>query len=321
MSTPPVTEKQHYAPRLYLRPFANPATGELQILDLELRKIVSPRGPGGLCRESFFYGVRTGQYDENSQIVEHYLRDLETALAHDLPPIIEKLRDRNAHIEPVEKYVIAILMSLIYVRGPALREWINDMQETSLKQVTRVMAEMPGFNRYMDEVAAETGKVLTDEMRAKLREEIERGEDKLIFNNWMHLQFMSDQIKPVARTFHAQHWNVGVSGDPSVTFVTSCDPVTTIVPPYKGFYPPTFQRRTHYFPLTPDICIEAVRPFNLGKRLRRKTLFAAQREAVHRTNLMTASRARRYVYARDREPLEALLQALPSPAANGGSHP
>src|SRR5712691_7987611 len=98
MSTPP-TERQHYVPQFYLRHFANPRTGELQILDLELRKLLTARGPGGLCQESFFYGVQTGQYDENSQIVEHYLRDLETSLAHDLPPIIEKLRDSNAHIE------------------------------------------------------------------------------------------------------------------------------------------------------------------------------------------------------------------------------
>jgi hypothetical protein len=44
------------------------------------------------------------------------------------------------------------------------------------------------------------------------------------------------------------------------SFVTSDNPVAVVVPERQGFFGPTFLQRTHYFALSPELCIEAVYP-------------------------------------------------------------
>jgi hypothetical protein len=287
MSTKPPTEHQHYVPQFYLRAFADPSIEKLHTLDFDLLKVINPQVTRPLCWEPFFYGVQTGQADDTSQVIEDYLGDLETAFAHDLPPIIESIRDPNRHIFDAEKRVIASLMSMMWLRGPQAREVIAQQRDISLDYEARVV----------------------DDIREHLPPGTRLKYDPPTRDNTWHLHALTKSIGDYARKFHAQHWNVLVSRGAG-TFVTTCEPIATETPEYEGRNVPSLQRRTHYFSLTPEICIHAVRPYRLGKRLRRRTLFAGDEEVVTETNRIIASRAVRYVYAREQQPLDSLLRAF-----------
>lgn len=283
------TAQQHYVPTFYLKHFANPSTRKLQVLDFQLMKIVAPRGPRGLCSAPYFYAVETGQADEISQQVETYLSECETAFAHDLPPIIANLLNPNQRIDDMEKRVLASFMSVIWVRGQQARALVTEQQRITLEYEALVV----------------------NALRRALRPDAEVPIVPPTIDNTWHLHLLTKHIKTYAIRFHAQHWNVWVSRGAG-NFVTSCDPIVTITPTYQGRFPPSFQRRTHYFALTPEISIETVRPHNIGKRLRRRTLFAGDKDAVDQRNRIIAARTPRYVYAPHRAPLEDLLQGFRS---------
>lgn len=291
MSTEPDRQQQHYVPKFYLKQFANPSTRELQILDFELMTLLAPRGPRGLCSAPYFYAVETGQADETSQEVEKYLGECETAFAHDLPPIIANILNPNQRIDDLEKRVLASFMSMIWVRGQQARDVVTQQQK----------------------IALEYESLVVNDLRRRLRPDAELKDVPPKIDNTWHLHLLSKHIGTYARRLHAQHWNVWVSRGAG-TFVTSCDPIATVTPKYEGRFPPSFQRCTHYFALTPEISIEAVRRHNMGKRLRRRTLFPDDEDAVDQRNRIIAARTPRYVYAPHRKPLADLLQAFGPPA-------
>lgn len=71
-----ITERQHFVPKFYLKKFIN-ANNEIEVLDCEQKMILSPRGTKGICYESFFYGIKTGQIDETSQQIEQIFQQME----------------------------------------------------------------------------------------------------------------------------------------------------------------------------------------------------------------------------------------------------
>ena len=161
--------------------------------------------------------------------------------------------------------------------------------------------------RLFDEVDRDRKKTSSPELRARVKEDIERGAYAISMNNVQHLQFMED-LPRWANLFHGQYWNVYINKTQE-SFVTSDNPVVVVSPERKNFYGPTFLQRTHFFALSPEICIQAVEPHRrMGKKLRRITLFPDKEDQVSQLNLTLASQARRYVYARDREPLEGILR-------------
>jgi hypothetical protein len=89
------------------------------------------------------------------------------------------------------------------------------------------------------------------------------------FLNKMHIEFLLDNehIFGFSNLFYGQYWNVHISKCDRL-FVTSDSTVAVILPPRQGIYGPTFLERTHIFPLTPRIAIEARYPDNeSGKKL------------------------------------------------------
>lgn len=318
-----VVERQHYVPQFYLKRFANDSR-ELAILDGKYRKIIRPRGTTGICRESFFYGLKTGEADQVSQTVEKQLQRIETRLAKDLGPVISKILG-NEHVAERDKRVVAWLMSMLWIRTPWMRRHLQQMEEQLIKHVMKVSALHPdGYEEWMDRYDREHGTTTSEEERSALRDLWVNGQYRLQLDNSGHLEFL-DQMKGFANMFHGQDWNVYVSRGAG-TFVTSDAPVAVLEPEYEGFYPPTFLERTHYFALTPDICVEARFPDHLtGKKFRRRTLFPDRAHIVAALNEQIGFRADRYVFSRDREPLEQLLRTMetitgrPQPDAGSGS--
>lgn len=118
-----ITRRQHFVSQFYLRKFVNSA-GELEVLDVPQRKILEPRTPKAVCYEEFFYGAATGKLDEVSQQIEKLFQQMEDSIAKQLDPIIAKLLNYS-QIDDEEKWLIAFLMSMLWIRGPAMREQIN----------------------------------------------------------------------------------------------------------------------------------------------------------------------------------------------------
>lgn len=303
----PLVEEQHFAPQFYLRRFLN-QTSEVEVLDCKQRKIIRPRGTKGICSEKYYYGLSTGEPDEVSQELEKYFRDIEDWIAKNLDGIVGKLLHEE-HISEPEKWVVALLMSMIWSRGPFMRNQIKRMQETAMKHLISFQFSHPSVDSLLDKIDKDLGRTPSSEERAKLKEIVKNKSYSLESSNYQHL-VMLEKMRGFANLFCGQDWEVYISKSDK-KFVTSDNPVATYIPEREGFYPPTFLERTHYFVLTPDICIHARYSHKRsGKKLRRKTLFKNNDHVVLDLNRAIAARAYNYIYSLEKGSLEEMLTVI-----------
>ncbi|MBI4535636.1 MAG: DUF4238 domain-containing protein, partial [Ignavibacteriae bacterium] len=142
------TKRQHFVPRFYLRRFLN-SKNEVEVLDCAQGKIIAPRGTKGICYEDFFYGIRTGEPDEVSQEIEKAFQQIESSIAASLDGIIFKLVN-NEQILIGDKWTIALLMSMLWLRGPIMRKQINEMSEYMMKEVMKRVFDHPQSDALFD---------------------------------------------------------------------------------------------------------------------------------------------------------------------------
>jgi hypothetical protein len=192
-----------------------------------------------------------------------------------------------------------------------MRAQLARMQEDLFKGVLRIAAGFEkAFDRYIDQVDRDLGRTTSPEAREQLKRECETGDYRVTVDNTQHL-VMLESTHEFAHEFYRQDWTVIVSRDAG-SFVTSDNPVGEVWPEEPGPRGVPLVGRTHYLALTPELCIEARLPHHRGgKKLRRKTLYPGDERAVTWLNMVLATNAHRYAYARDRHPLEELLQTLP----------
>lgn len=304
MTKKQLTEKQHYVPQFYLRNFSN-EEGHLHIYDAKNFRKMKPRSFSGVCYDKFFYAIETGKPDEVSQEVEDFFsKGIEDPLSTDLPFIIKKI-EGNKQIFDFEKYTLAILMSTMWLRNPTMRGRINKMGEDILKQTHKVMFSHPSIEDKLNEIEREMGSPLSKEERSNIKKMVTDGNYKINFTNQQHLNFMldSENLEGFSNLFCGQDWLVHISKCRR-QFVTSDNPITALIPKKKGFWPATFLERTHIFPLTPQIAIEARYPRqNSGKKFKRRTYFKGNEEKADKINLQIASQAN-YIYASRPEEIE-----------------
>ena len=308
-----VTRKQHFVPQFYLRRFLN-ANNEVEVLDRKRLKCTAPRGTKGICYEDFYYGLRTGQSDEVSQRIENYFQQKENEISKELDLIILKLLG-NEQILDEDKWVVAQLMSMVWVRGPAMRSQVNDISEQVLKWMNEMRFSMLPAEQIFDRFDKETGRTTSPEEREKITEIMVGQDYALEFSNELHLR-MFDDIKKYANLFYGQHWTVYISKLPQ-QFVTSDNPLATVFPKNKTIYGPTFMERVHHFSLTPEICIMARYPnggpnSGLAKKVKRKTLLRGNEKDVLELNMTIAGRAHQYVYAKTKQALENVIAEVES---------
>ena len=96
-----------------------------------MKRILAPRGPKGICFDDFFYGIETGRPDAISQYVETYLQRFENEIAGRMDAVISTLMS-GGHVLQEEKRTLAELMSMLWIRVPAMRAQINRMSEQVL---------------------------------------------------------------------------------------------------------------------------------------------------------------------------------------------
>lgn len=298
------TKKQHYVPQFYLKKFTN-SSNEVEVLDCERRKIVAPRGTKAVCYEDFFYGIRTGKLDSVSQYLETAFQKMEDGIAKNINGVIEKILNQEQILDD-EKWLIALAMSMLWIRGPVMRKEVKRMSEDVTKKINVFKFSHPNIGKWFDKYDRETGNTTSPEMREKIKKMMIEKEYSLKFSNSQHLM-MFDDFQGFANLFFGQDWTVYISKSDK-KFVASDNPVAVIFPKIKGFWGPTFLERTHYFPLTPEIFIVARYPMkDTGKKLRRKTLFKQNDKEILGLNMTLSGQAYRYTYAVQRQSLEDIL--------------
>jgi len=299
-----VTKKQHFVPQFYLRRFLN-GNNVVEVLDREHMKCIAPKGTKGICYEDYFYGMRTGQPDDLSQRIENYFRQIESEISKRIDLIIPKFLT-SEQVTDEEKWVVALLMSMVWVRGPVMRNQVNELSEKALKWMNEMRFSILPAQRIFDKFDEETGKTTTPEERERIKEMMVSKNYSLDFSNELHLM-MFDDINKYANLFFAQHWTVYIS-KLQQKFITSDNPLAIVFPKHKGFYPPSFLERIHHFSLTPEICIKArYSDKDSGKKLKRETLFRGSEKEVLELNMIIAGQAHKYVYAKGKQDLEDIL--------------
>jgi len=281
----------HFVPRFYLKRFLNHDM-QVEVLDFKNERIATPKGVGGICYGDFFYSQQTGEVDELGQIIEEWFKKMEDQIAPSLDPIISKLLN-NEQILPHEKWMLSLLMSMIWIRGPVMRERINRMSDQIVKQINTVQFGSQFANSILDKIDIEVGGVTSAEIRKAVKEMLVKQDYTLEFDNTQHM-LMFEEASNYANLFNAQHWLVYISRLPE-KFITTDNPVVVTVPKTDTAYDPTFLDRKHYFPLTPDICIEATYPHKSSKKtVQRKTLFPGNEREVLSLNLLLAGHSHQY---------------------------
>jgi hypothetical protein len=299
-----VTKKQHFVPQFYLRRFLN-GNNVVEVLDREHMKCIAPKGTKGICYEDYFYGMRTGQPDDVSQRIENDFRQLESEISKRIDLIIPKILT-SEQVTDEEKWVVALLMSMVWVRGPVMRNQVNELSKKALKWMNEMRFSILPAQQIFDKFDKETGKTTTPEEREIIKEMMVSKNYSLDFSNELHLM-MFDDIDKYANLFFAQHWTVYISKHQQ-KFITSDNPLAIVFPKHKGFYPPSFLERIHHFSLTPEICIKTrYSDKDSGKKLKRKTLFRGSEKEVLELNMIIAGQAHKYVYAKGKQDLEDIL--------------
>ena len=305
----PETKHQHYVPRFYLRRFVGP-DNLIRSLDIQSRRLPNPTGPAKICQHDFFYGLVTGERDEVSQRIERGFQGVEDKIASRLPSIEATILNRSA-ISDDDKEILSLLISLLWIRGPAMRNQVNEMSTQVAKKMMEFVTHSGQLGPHMRRAALDRGEdpEIDPEVLKAAEDMMTSGEYDLKWNNSLHLRMLND-FKNYARLFSAQYWYVLVN-ESQVPFVTADNPVAVQQPPNEGIFGTPFMGRTHHFALNPQVRIVCTPPatgvLEGAKSLKRRTLFARNAPYVEQLNLVTASQAIQFVYADRSEPLKTLL--------------
>lgn len=307
----PRVRRQHFVPRFYLEYFADPATRKLAVFMCdrgEIRK--RPATPRSVCYAPYFYGMKSGDADETAQLTEIMLEDLENQIAPITKRNIARLHG-NERVGGRDKWNLAFLMSMLWIRGPVMREMIRKRREEFTKQTASIVMALKGQS-FFDEMEEELGSEIPAEAREKVLKTVQGGDYELHWSNREHL-LMLGKIPNYASVFASCNWRVFISKC-GKSFITSDDPLIVISPEPEGPFGATFYDRTYYFSLTPDICIVAHGAADKrSKPLVRKTLMPgpSSEHLVLRINSTVATYAKSYAYARDRDSLQDIIDATP----------
>lgn len=305
-----ITKNQHYVPQFYLRKFVN-SEGKLEILDCELRKCVVARTPKSVCNEEYFYSANN-ELDEASQVLEKELQRIETDISRFYDEIVKKILDFK-EITPSDKMTISTFLSMQYLRGPYMRKQIKKMDESIIKQITKIRYGSEAINHDINKLEKEKGETISQKEREDLINFALSGDYRVETNNVGHLNMLGE-IEGFRNLFFGKEWLIYISKS-SKKFITSDNPVVEIFPDWNGkfFYGPTFLQRTHQFAMTPEILIVATHPRNSPAvgQIKRKTLFdnAQHNDKILELNFQHPRNATEYAYASDKMFLQEIIDS------------
>jgi hypothetical protein len=303
-----ITKKQHYVPRFYLKYFADPS-GSLQILNVKNNRLGKPRSCSAVGYSHYFYAIETGVPDEVSQHIEQWLQHFENAIAQELPNIIDKILN-NGEIDDSDRYIIAVLMSMLWLRSPNMRAQLMGIEEDMTKKIMSFYVPEQ-VNHYI----RETGVEMSAAERAEVIKLMETGSYSLRFNNSQHLRFMTETLgfggPGFANMFFGQKWNIHIAKGKK-RFITSDVPIVEWWPPPQTIYGTSFLERNKYFALTPEIFLELTCPMDSNK-IERRTILEENDNTIAVFNILIAVHACEFAYSGDKTLLEDLISGRGRP--------
>ena len=280
------TKDQHFVPRFYLKNFASD-DGNLEVLNVKEKRMEKRKPYQGLGYAHYFYAAKTGVQDNISQEIEEWFRPMENIIARKLPKIIKTILG-NQHIENNDRYILSVLMSMLWLRTPGMRNQLKQMR-----------------NNLAEEIENDYGSKNANKFKSK--------------DNISHLKFMVNSIgfgdSGFANMFFGMKWKAYISRGNEV-FITSDSPIVEKWLPPEGFYGASFLERNKYFALTPQILFELTYPKGATK-IKRKTLYKDQDDKVKTLNIILASGAHKFAYSGNRSCLEQLLAGRENPGRLG----
>jgi len=303
-----ITKKQHYVPRFYLKYFAD-QSGSLQILNVKNNQLRKPRSYSAVGYSLFFYAIEAGLPDEVSQHIEQWLQQFENAIAQELPNIIAKILN-SGHIDDSDRYILAVLMSMLWLRSPNMRAQLMGIEEGMIKKIMSFYVP-----EQVDHYIKETGVKMSAAERAEFIKTMETGSYSLRLNNAQHLRFMTDTLgfggPGFANMFFGQKWNIYITKCKK-RFITSDAPIVEWWPPPETIYGASFLERNKYFALTPEIFLELTYPTD-SNRIDRKIIFEENDNTIAVFNILIAAHAHEFAYSADKVLLEDLISGRGSP--------
>jgi hypothetical protein len=169
----------------------------------------------------------------------------------------------------------------------------------------------------VDQYSKKKGTKMSDQERAELIKTMETGSYELRFNNAQHLRFMTETLgfggPGFTNLFFGQKWKIYIAKGKK-RFITSDSPVVEWWPPPQTFYGASFMERNKYFSLTPEIFIELTYPMG-SKKIRRKTIFEDEDDAIALFNILIAAHCHEFVYSGHKIMLENLVAGRIKPGA------
>jgi hypothetical protein len=279
-----VVKDQHFLPKFYLKLFADNHSN-LRALNLESNLIGKSKHYSSFGYEYYFYAKETGVPDNISQDIESWLGYFENIISKPLPSIIKKILGTE-HINVDDKYILSALMCMLWLRTPAMREQLGQIEK-------RLSKSLDEFNK---------------------RKNVNQYNRKAN-SNLGHLRFMMTTFgfddAGFTNMFFGHNWRVYIAKGKQ-KFITSDNPVVELFLPPKHFYDNSFFDRKKYFSLTPDILFELDSQIGLAK-IKRQTLFDSDIDKIKHFNLIIANNSMKCIYSNDKEVLEELAEKRMSP--------
>lgn len=276
------TRKMHFVPCFYLKNFTRDEN-ILHPLNIREKRIEKSRFYKRFGYENYFYAINTGTLDDLSQDIERWLQSIEDLIAGELPRIISDIVAYR-QINDQDRYFLAILMSMLWLRGPGMRNQMKDMNDDFVRQIS----DLAGT---------------------------EYAERFRVSDNRNHLRLMVSSIgvhgSGFANMFYHMKWKIYLANG-NEEFITSDVPVVERWIPKKDFYGNGFMDRDKYFPLTSRIFLKLTPPCGSSK-ITRRAIYADQDDIVKELNIITVSGAQKYIYSGDRSLIERMLVGIINP--------
>ena len=136
---------------------------------------------------------------------------METFIGDSVDSIVKKILN-DKQIEIADKWIVAFLMSMLWIRGPAMRKQIQRIE----KETTKWMIETEiGVHpdKFFDKYEKKRGVTIPPELRKKLQETMDTNQFELEPTNAMHLKNF-DNIIGFSNLFYHQYWTVYISNVP-----------------------------------------------------------------------------------------------------------
>lgn len=243
---PTQAKRQHYVPRVYLRPFLG-HDGNLRVVDLL---------SGQKYRTSIEnVAVETHFYDLEIEGLRVSAEDWLAQLEGEAAPVIQRLINHSESIGSLsltEELALARFLAALKFRTPAFREWEDTITGSMLSQI-KEMGRTFLYRRYKRKEADAIWEIWKDKPDHWWTKQKEPEQPAAMSID------MLGEVQGFANLLRAMPWRVGRAAG-SLGFYTSDNPVSGYLSPVRPWWDGgAFPSFTYYVPLAPDVLLRIYR--------------------------------------------------------------